>query len=126
MNKSYALSEDDLSRELYGRICLLVSGNRGGWESFGAAFGLAGGVLSAPSGALLWAAAQFPALAGTGPALSVLSNVLFGLCLPLLALGACCLDLLEKKSPLLASAAEARRAAHDRPHLFTPRLPQHN
>ena len=54
MNKIYALPEDDLKGGLYWRIYLLVSKQQGGWAGVGAAFGLAGGVLSIPSALLLW------------------------------------------------------------------------
>ena len=113
MSKIYTLREDDLGSALYLRIYLLLSKRRGGWQSAGAAFGLAGGMLSLPAALLLWAAARFIAPVGTAAAMNVLSNVFFALPLPLLALGAYCLDLLERKPPVLPSTARCRPARPD-------------
>ncbi|MGH9901349.1 MAG: hypothetical protein ACRD68_05935, partial [Pyrinomonadaceae bacterium] len=58
---------------------------------------------------LVWASVGLFAPAGTlGAFLDVAGTVLFVLPLPLLALGAYCLDLLEKKPPALPLPAESR------------------
>jgi hypothetical protein len=124
MNRTYALPEDDLRGGLYRRIYLLISKRRGGWQSAGAAFGLAGGLLSIPLALLSWAAVRFLAPAAIGPTLNVLSNVFFALALPLLALGACCLDLLERKPPAAAPPAESRPAGFERRDRLRPQRPR--
>ncbi len=101
MDKVYTLRRDDLRGEPYRRILLLVRKRRGGWQSAGAAFGLGGGMLAIPTALMLWAAVRFLAPLTISSTLNVLSNVLFAAAIPLLALGACCLDLLEKKPPAL-------------------------
>lgn len=123
MNKTYMLPEDDLGGEVYRRVYLLVNKNWGGWQSIGATIGLAGGVLSTPWALLLWAAVKFLTPSGIGTTLSLLSNVLFALSLPLLALGASCLDLLEKKPPVLPLPAESQPASPRRLHHLRPRNP---
>lgn len=102
MNEIYALPEDELKGEIYQRILRLVLKN--GWtpESVAAAVGLFGGLLAIVLGGLDWAAFALFAPGGlVGSILDVAGTVLFVLPLPLLALGAYCLDLLEKKSPAL-------------------------
>jgi hypothetical protein len=98
MERIYTLPEDELGGEVYERIYLLVTGEGGGWQSAGATLGLASGALSAPLSAVLWAAARCFGTAGIGPALQSSSTVLSALTLPLLAVGACFLDRLEKNS----------------------------
>lgn len=108
MNKIYRLREDDLGDVLYRRIYLLIRKNRWAWQSVGAAFGLAGGMFSILLGLLLWATVRFFAPSSYGSFLNVLSLVFFVLLFPLLALGAHCLDLLEKKPPLLPPLAKSQ------------------
>jgi hypothetical protein len=114
MNKIYTLPEDDLGGEFYRRIYLLVSTKRGGWQSAGAVFGLTGGMLSIPLALVSWAAVRFLSPVAISATLNVLSNLFFALSLPLLALGAYCLDLLEKKPPILPLSAESRTAGCER------------
>ncbi|MCA1616256.1 MAG: hypothetical protein LC800_19580 [Acidobacteria bacterium] len=110
MKQSYAPPEDELKGEMYRRIYLLLSKRGGGWRAAGAAFGLACGLLSVPVGLLAWAAAGFIGPVGIGPTLGLLSNIIFAVTLPLLAVGAFCLDLLEETPPRLPLPAESRRA----------------
>lgn len=100
MNKIYVLPKDELGEMLYQRISLLIKKNRRGWAPRGAAFGLLGGMLSIILGALLWAIVPLLLQAGMRSFLNVLETVCFVLPLPLLALGAHCLDILEKRTPL--------------------------
>ena len=112
MKKTYAPPEDDPRGEIYGRILLLMRKNRGSWQSVVAAAGLLGGTLSIALGALDWAAVGLLAPAGKlGSYLDTAGTVLFVLPLPLLLLGAHCLDLLEKKSPATPLPAETQTAA---------------
>ena len=89
---------DEAGDGIYRRIYVLVSMEGGGWGSRVAIFGLAGGLFSVPLAMLLWVL-KFIAPIQTAATLNEVSNILFALALPLLALGACCLDLLESKSP---------------------------
>lgn len=123
MKKIYALPEDELKGEMYRRICLLVSKQGGGWRAAGAAFGLACGLLSVPFGLLVWATAGFVGPAGIGPTLGLLSNIIFAVTLPLLAVGAFCLDLLEETPPRLPLPAGSRRAGRKSWRHLRPRSP---
>lgn len=112
MGKIYALPEDDMRGEIYQRMLRLMGKNRGTWESAVAAVGLFGGLLAIVLGALDWAFVGLFAPAGAlGSFLDVAGTVLLVLPLPLLALGACCLDRLEKKAPALTLPAEPRADA---------------
>jgi hypothetical protein len=101
------IRRDEVWNEVYLRLYLLIKENKRTWASAAALFGLGGGFLAPIVGTLLnlidW-------LRATGVAHSQfykVSMVFYALTLPLLALGAHCLDLLEKKSPfLLLPAAE--------------------
>jgi len=126
MSQIFTLPEDELRGEIYERIYLLVTRKGGGWQSAGAAFGLAAGALSVPTAAALWAAAKFFGPAGIGPALNFSSTILFVLTLPLLALGACFLDRLEKKSPSLPLPAPPEPAAPERRQRIRPQRPHLN
>ena len=107
MNKLYTLPEDELKGEIYQRILRLMGKNWGTWESVLAVIGLLGGLLSIVAGVLVWGVVGLFAPAGRlGAFLDVAGTVLFVLPLPLLALGAYCLDLLEKKPPALPLPAE--------------------
>jgi hypothetical protein len=109
MNKIYELPEDELRGEIYQRILRLMGKNWGTWESALAVVGLFGGLLSIVLGLLDWAVVGLFAPAGAlGAYLDVAGITLFVLPLPLLALGAYCLDLLEKKPPALPLPTESR------------------
>ena len=96
MNKIYALPEDELRGEIYLRILLLMEKHPGTWETVGAAVGLLGGLLSIALGVLAWAVVRFIALGGgLDSFLNAAEIAFFVLPLPLLALGAHCLDLLQ-------------------------------
>ena len=115
MNKTYTLREDEIGGGLYRRIYLLVRKNRWTRQAIGATTGLAGGMLSIILGALLWAVVvSLPAPGSFRSFLNVLEIVLFALSLPLLALGASCLDLLEKKPPILPLPAKSQPAGCER------------
>ena len=112
MNKIYMLPEDELKGEIYQRIVRLMGKNRGTWESVLAAVGLFGGLLSIVLGGVVWAAyGLFPPAGALGSLLDVAGTVLLVMPLPLLALGAYCLDLLEKKPPALPLPTETKPEA---------------
>lgn len=109
MNKIYALPEDELRGGIYQRMLRLMGKNWGTWESLAAAIGLFGGLLFIVLGGLVWAVVGLFAPAGVfGASLDAAATVLFVLPLPLMALGACCLDRLEKKAPAPPPPAELR------------------
>lgn len=127
MNKIYALPEDDMRGEIHRRILLLVGKNWGSWQAVAAAVSLFGGLLAIVLGALDWAFVGLFAPAGSiGSFMDAAGTVLLVLPLPLLALGAFCLDLLEKKPPALPLPAEPRPAGTLRVHRRRPRHPHLN
>jgi hypothetical protein len=94
----YALPEDELGGGIYRRMFFLLGKNRRTRTSIAAAVGLFGGLLSLVLGLLDWAVVGFMAPAGAlGALLDATGTVLLILPLPLLALGAHCLDLLERR-----------------------------
>ena len=111
MNRIYVLQEDELRGGIYHSILLLMIKHRGTWQMAGAAVGLCGGLLSIVLGVLLWAVVGLIAPAGAfGSFLDVAGTALLVLPLPLLALGAHCLDLLEKKALALPLPAASQPA----------------
>lgn len=127
MNKTYALPEDELRGDIYRRMLLLMGKNWGAWQSVAAAVSLFGGLLAIVLGTLDWAFVGLFAPAGAlGSFLDTAGTVLLVLPLPLLALGAFCLDLLEKKSPAIPLPAESRPAVPVRSYRRRPRYPHHN
>ena len=109
MGKIYTLPEDDMRGEIYQRMLRLLGKNWGTWESAVAAVSLFGGLLAIVLGALDWAVVGLFAPAGAlGSILDAAGTALLVLPLPLLVLGACCLDRLEKKAPALPLRAEPR------------------
>ena len=107
MNKVNVLQRDEPGGELYRRIYLLIRKNRGTRPSIGASIGLAGGLLSIILGALLWTIVALLAPDNFGSFLNAVEIISFALSLPLLALGAYCLDLLEKSSTLIPLPARS-------------------
>ena len=127
MNTIYVLPKDELGEGLYRRIYLLIKESHGGWDTVGAALGLACGTLSIVLGALLWVVVSLLAPGGLRSVLNVLEIVCFVLPLPLLALASCCLDLLEKRLLNLSSEAESQAAAGLKGlHHLRPRRPDLN
>ena len=127
MGKIYVLPEDEMRGEIFQRILRLMGKNRGSWQSVAAAVSLFGGLLCIVLGGLDWAFVGLFAPAGAlGSFLDTAGTVLLLLPLPLMALGAFCLDLLEKKPPALPLPAEARPAVPARWHRLRPRRPHHN
>jgi len=127
MKRIYVLPEDDLRGEMYRRILLLLGKNWRSWQSVVAAASLFGGLLAIVLGALDWAAVGLFSPSGAlGSLLDTAGTVLLVVPLPLLALGAFCLDLLEKKSPSLPLPAESSPAVSARRHHRRPRHPHLN
>lgn len=100
--------EVDESQEwdLYQGMALLVRKNPWAWQSIGAVLGLVGGILSPVLGTLLIAVMWFIGSQEEISVLNVFSIVSFVLTIPLLAEGAHCLDLLERKTAELSAHDE--------------------
>ena len=126
MNKMYVLPKDESGAELYRRIYLLITKNRWAWTTVGAACGLAGGMFSIILAALLWALVPLLWQDSLSSFLNLMETVFFVLPLPLLALGAHCLDLLDETPPLLTLLAESQSAVCERRYQFRPQRPHRN
>jgi hypothetical protein len=113
MREIYTLREDDLEGALYQRIFLLIGRNWLSWQSAFAAFGLAGGMLAIIAGMLLWPSRFLP-LGDFNSYLNLLGTLCFILSFPLLALGAYCLDILEKMPPVPPLRNKTRFESHGR------------
>jgi hypothetical protein len=120
MNKIYVLTKDESGEGFYRPIYLLITESRRAWPAIGAICGLLGGMLAIILGALLWAIVPLLLQGHFRLFLNTLETVFFILPLPLLALGAYCLDLLEKTPPLLALQAKARPAAFENRQRLRP------
>ncbi|HKR01562.1 MAG TPA: hypothetical protein VJT09_12865, partial [Pyrinomonadaceae bacterium] len=97
MTRIHVLPKDELGEGLYLRIYQLTKRNRGAWATRAAACGLIGGMLAILLAALLWAVVPLLTQGHLRSLLRTLETIFFALPLPLLALGAYCLDLLEKR-----------------------------
>lgn len=67
-----------------------------GWRAFGALVGLLGGIVAALVGSMFTAISWITGVEGNGAFMQTLGTVFLFLTIPLLVLGAHCLDLLEK------------------------------
>lgn len=126
MNKIYVLQEDELRGELYRRIYHLVKRDRWTRQSIGASIGLAGGLLSIILGTLLWMIVPLLTPGRFGSLLNTVEITFFALSLPLMALGAYCLDLLEKKTPDPPLPAKSHFAAPARLLRLRTKYPHKN
>ena len=127
MGDIYMLPKDDSGGRLYRGIYLLISRQPWTWQSVGATCGLAGGMLSMLSGLLLWMSTRFLAARGVGSSTQLWEILFFVLPIPLMALGAHCLDLLEKRSSTILhvpAKTQPIEAGHLLP--FRPSQPHHN
>ncbi|SRR6266536_3506769 len=98
--------EESQEWDLYQTMSLLVRRNPWAWQSIGAVVGLVGGILSPVLGTLLIVVMWIIGSSEEVSVLNVLSIVSFVLTLPLLAGGAHCLDLLERKTAELSAHDE--------------------
>jgi hypothetical protein len=98
VNRDYELLKEQ--KEDTARLKKLYFGARKGmwaWPTSGAVCGLAGGVIAAISGTLLLAIAWAIGDESSGLSLHGIGSILLLSTMPLLILGACCLDLVEKR-----------------------------
>lgn len=98
MNATFESLEDSADTDLYQEIEILIKKNPRSWQSVCAVLGLAGGVSAPILGAIFDVITWFVHSISVNSYLHVISIVLCALTLPLLILGASCLDLLEAKT----------------------------
>jgi hypothetical protein len=98
MDRTYKWIKDERETDFYQDMDYLIKKNPWSWQSVCAVLGLAGGVIApfigAASGILTW----YVVSPTVNSYLHVSSIVFCALTIPLLALGACCLDMLETKA----------------------------
>jgi hypothetical protein len=107
MDQNYE-PKDDLEWDVYEEMQRLIEINPWAWQSIGAVSGLMGGVLSPVLGTLLIAVTWFIHSQRIVSSLNGLSIISFVLTIPLLAFGAHCLDLLERKTANLSMSSSTR------------------
>jgi hypothetical protein len=100
MDQERKLPEDQ-QWDLYEEMHRLIEVNPWTWQSIGAVSGVVGGVLSPVVGTLSIAITWFIDSERIVSSLNGLSIISFVLTIPLLAFGAHCLDLLERKTARL-------------------------
>src|SRR5947209_9693591 len=98
MKEDHEATRDKAWDDPFERIEFLIRNNPWTWQSVGAVSGLAGGILAPALGTLSTVVRWFTGVQRASSYLNRLSIVLFALIIPLLALGAHCLDLLEAKT----------------------------
>ena len=102
MSTTYASPEFETETDLYSKIEALIKKNPRAWQSVCAVLGLAGGVAAPVLGATVDVVSWFVHAQSVNFYLHAASIVLCALTLPLLILGALCLDSLEAKAARLA------------------------
>lgn len=109
MSATYASFEGETETDLYGEMEALIKKNPRAWQSVCAVLGLAGGVITPLLGAAADVLTWFVHSQSVNSYMHVASIVLCALALPLLIIGAFCLDLLESKTANLSTLAEQPR-----------------
>jgi ABC-type transport system involved in cytochrome c biogenesis permease component len=103
MNKNYR-TQGDQEGDIYDQIHHLIENQPRKWQSVAAATGLMGGLLCPVLGTLLTAIGWLLVRQRAISVLHILSIVCFALTIPLLACGAHCLDLIERKKVTSSSS----------------------
>jgi hypothetical protein len=98
MTRNYKLKRNSVCDDPYELIPVLIKKNKGTLESFGVVAGLGGGILTALLVIILSIIPWSMRISNIAPAIKAINFICLLLILPLLALGAHCLDLLEKRS----------------------------
>jgi hypothetical protein len=105
MDGTYEWSKDEGETDFYQDVESLIKKNPWAWQSVCAVLGLAGGVISPFLGGASDIISWFVSSTTVNSYLHVLSIVFCALTIPLLVLGACCLDVLEAKTARLSPPA---------------------
>jgi hypothetical protein len=103
MSTTYESLETETETDLYQKIEALIKKNPWAWQSICAVLGLAGGLIAPVLGATADVVTWFVPSQTVNSYLHVSSIVFCALTLPLLILGALCLDLLESKLTRLSA-----------------------
>lgn len=106
MNSTYESLTDREDIDLYQEIETLIKKNPWAWQSVCAVVGLVGGVIAPILGATSDVITWFGSSNAVNSSLHVLSIVLCALTLPLIILGAFCLDSLQRKTAQLSPPSE--------------------
>jgi hypothetical protein len=109
MNTTYGSLEREGDIDLYQEMEALIKKNPWAWQSVCAVLGLAGGVIAPILGATADVITWFVHAQSVTSHLHVLSIVLCALTVPLIILGAFCLDSLQRKTPNLSPPVEQPR-----------------
>ena len=91
-------TESCVETESQGALEYMTRTSCWGWRSFGALFGLLGGIVAALIGSAFTASSWIADVRGNGAYMQTLGTDFLFLTIPLLVLGAHCLDLVEKKN----------------------------
>ena len=97
MEECYELASDESDVDIYQEIESLIRKKGWTWQAVCAVLCLVAGLLSPFLGATFDVTSWFTESQAVVSRLHVLSIISCALTIPLLALGGCCLDLLEKK-----------------------------
>jgi hypothetical protein len=106
MSTTYETFEGEAETDLYEEMETLIKKNPWAWQSVLAVLGLAGGVIAPILGATADVVTWFVHSQSVNSRLHVASIVSCALTIPLLMLGALCLDLLQRKTPNLSPPAD--------------------
>ncbi|MGH9901670.1 MAG: hypothetical protein ACRD68_07640, partial [Pyrinomonadaceae bacterium] len=109
MDSTYEWIKERGETDFYQDMESLIRKNPWAWQSVCAVLGLAGGVIAPFAGAASDIISWFVSSTTVNSYLHVLSIVFCALTIPLLALGACCLDMLEAKNTRLSPSAPLSR-----------------
>jgi hypothetical protein len=125
MDRTYEWLNDRPETDFYQEVESLIRKNPWAWQSVCAVLGLAGGVIAPFLGAASDVTTWFVHSTTANSYLHVLSIVFCALTIPLIALGACCLDLLEANNACL-SPPDTRPRAESTPASLNGRNAQRN
>lgn len=106
MSTTYEPFEGEAETDLYKKMEALIKKNPWAWQSVCAVLGLVGGIIAPLLGATSDVVTWFVHSQSVNSHLHVASIVSCALTIPLLMLGALCLDLLQRKTPNLSAPAE--------------------
>lgn len=109
MDRTYEWLNDWPETDFYQEMESLIKKNPSAWQSVCAVLGLAGGVIAPFLGAASDVTTWFVHSTTVNSYLHVLSIVFCALTIPLIALGAYCLDMLEAKTARLSPSAPPSR-----------------
>lgn len=98
MNTAQAESTTCTERESQGTLEYRTHGFCWGWQSFGALIGVLGGIVTALIGSVFTAISWIMGAVGNGAYMQTLGTDFLLLTIPLLVLGAHCLDVVEKRT----------------------------